>query len=220
MDFGNLVGVTLGSVQVGSESVTFLEQGFPFRAWKLAHEQQCCESVYVEDVIGNVADLEGSPILMAEVVTEDPDDFEEWTFYKLATAKGYVTIRWCGINGESGYYSLAVDFYDAAVHHTVTPPSYELVTVTRNEAELLTAYNPSQVDIEQWIGEHVSDGTLQTGDIVHTSYFRKMQDANIHQTIAVEVERTGSDEEFEKGSWKVTYLSGNYAGDSYEYHID
>ena len=74
----------------------------------MQHLQDCCEAVSIEDVTGDLRDLIGSPILMAEESTtfdnpkEDPDDSFMWTFYKFATAKGYVTVRWYG--SSNGYY--------------------------------------------------------------------------------------------------------------------
>lgn len=85
--------------------------------YKMYHEQDCCEGVYIESVIGDLSDLIGSPITMAEEATnnkEFPEDVEKseylgsftWTFYKFATVKGYVTIRWLG--QSNGYYSESV----------------------------------------------------------------------------------------------------------------
>jgi hypothetical protein len=84
------------------------------------HSQDCCESVYIESVVGDLADLVGSPILMAEEVSgESPAGFVEndygcieWTFYKFATIKGYVDVRWFG--ESNGYYSTSV-----TMEHTV-----------------------------------------------------------------------------------------------------
>lgn len=74
------------------------------------HEQDCCEDVDLYDVIGDLDDLVGSPILMAEEVTdqthpllEKTDESFTWTFYRFATIKGHVLLRWFGTS--NGYYS-------------------------------------------------------------------------------------------------------------------
>ena len=81
----------------------------------LFHKQDCCENVYVEDICGELADLAGSPIITAEEVSNEDrpplyDDEENytWTFYRFATAKGAVTIRFYGTS--TGYYSESVSF--------------------------------------------------------------------------------------------------------------
>lgn len=75
------------------------------------HEQDCCESVDVEDICGDITCLLNMPITKAEEVTEEGDGkwgTHTWTFYHLATVKGYVTIRWYG--ESNGYYSESVTF--------------------------------------------------------------------------------------------------------------
>lgn len=104
-----LLGKVLTEVSVDDEQITFTtDRG---ERYVQHHEQDCCESVYVEDVIGNIDDVIGSPILLAEEVTNSgEEDFGTftWTFYKLATIKGDITIRWYG--SSNGYYSERVTF--------------------------------------------------------------------------------------------------------------
>jgi hypothetical protein len=79
------------------------------------HSQDCCESVSINDIVGDLSDLVGEPLLVAEEVSgESPVGFEDeyhesvtWTFYKFATRKGYVDVRWLG--ESNGYYSESVD---------------------------------------------------------------------------------------------------------------
>jgi len=108
MGIDNFKGLIFSSIDKSDEEIIFTTQSG--EKYKMYHEQNCCEDVYIEDVVGNLDDLIGSPILLAEEVTQDGDTEWgtcTWTFYKLATLKGYVTIRW---NGESnGYYSESVD---------------------------------------------------------------------------------------------------------------
>ena len=85
--------------------------------YTMYHFQDCCEDVSIDDICGNLDELLGSPILMAEeVVSENTnpegltntDESFTWTFYKIGTVKGVVTIRWYG--GSNGYYSESVYF--------------------------------------------------------------------------------------------------------------
>jgi hypothetical protein len=74
--------------------------------FKMFHEQSCCESVTIEDIVGDIEDLVNTPILKAEVRTnkgEEGNYSQTWTFYHFATIKGYVDIRWFG--QSNGYYS-------------------------------------------------------------------------------------------------------------------
>lgn len=109
-----LKGRTLSSIigGVGDGEIVFVTtEGERYRMF---HQQDCCESVSVEDIVGDLQDLVGSEILLAEEVDgETPADFEAyeshtWTFYKFATRQGYVDIRWLGTS--NGYYSESVSF--------------------------------------------------------------------------------------------------------------
>lgn len=78
----------------------------------MLHFKDCCESVDINDICGDIDRLIGHPILQAQETTHDgQDDYHDsftWTFYNLGTVKGYVTIKWYGTS--NGYYSERVDF--------------------------------------------------------------------------------------------------------------
>lgn len=109
-NFRDLKGRILTDVYTtGGEAIYFEVEGEG--TYRLYHKQDCCEGVYIESIVGDLDDLIGEPITMAIESTapdEEASQYGMWTFYKLATVKGYVDIRW---NGRSnGYYSVAVTF--------------------------------------------------------------------------------------------------------------
>lgn len=116
--FSDLVGKTLSALERdGDEVIKF--KASSGETYVMYHDQDCCESVHIEDVCGDIEDIIGSPILVADEVTGEtakpdgwvPGEYEEsytWTFYKIDTAKGGITIRWFG--SSNGYYSERVDF--------------------------------------------------------------------------------------------------------------
>lgn len=118
IEVASLVGMTMASVeQQGDAQIKFTSNDG--RVFVMYHSQDCCESVAIESIVGDLQDLVGEPILRAEEVTHvnaNPEGIEApeyqdsftWTFYKFATRKGYVDIRWYG--ESNGYYSESVDF--------------------------------------------------------------------------------------------------------------
>lgn len=110
----DLLGKTLTEV-IKRDDVELIFKCDDATTYIMYHAQDCCETVMIDDIVGDLNDLVGHPITMAEEVTniENPpaDKFDEsytWTFYKLATVKGYVTVKWYG--SSNGFYSERVDF--------------------------------------------------------------------------------------------------------------
>ena len=114
-----LVGKTITEISggLGDERLVFTcDNGDKYQ---MIYYDDCCASATLEDIAGNLEDLKGSPILQAEeaisentnpegVKVPEYQDSYTWTFYKLATVKGYVTLRWYG--ESNGYYSESITF--------------------------------------------------------------------------------------------------------------
>ena len=108
----DLIGKTLTGIDnTGDKLIFTCDDGTMYRMY---HYQDCCESVSIDDIYGSLEDLIGLPILFAEEATSEVpgvggyDESQTWTFYKFATANGWVDIRWYGTS--NGYYSESVDF--------------------------------------------------------------------------------------------------------------
>ena len=110
VSFETLKGKVLKEIKSNYDEIDFVT--VDGETYSMYHTQDCCESVSVESIVGELDDLIGSEILMAEESSESDSEASEsgtWTFYKLATIKGYVDIRWYG--SSNGYYSESVDLY-------------------------------------------------------------------------------------------------------------
>lgn len=109
----DIIGLTFTSVEKGKndrggEALIFKTADAEYH---MHHNQDCCESVYIEDICGDLDDLVGSPITLATESSNGKEaeyGHETWTFYHFGTIKGSVTIRWHG--SSNGYYSEGVDF--------------------------------------------------------------------------------------------------------------
>ena len=136
MDYNNIVDTQRGMAQMlgktfvrvtgsvdGDEMLFETATGERFM---FAHQQDCCETVRINDIVGDLQDLVGEPLLISEEVkgaTEPDEEHYEsysYTFYKFATRKGYVDVRWLG--ESNGYYSESVDLF---VEGVVVPGEHQ-----------------------------------------------------------------------------------------------
>jgi hypothetical protein len=130
-----LLGKTIVDIRgdIGIELMTFKTLEGP--KYAMYHFQDCCETVYLQDICGDLEDLLHTPVTLAEEVTSEDVSHKEnqdarlravisskptmesveatadsytWTFYKIGTNKGSVTLRWFG--ESNGYYSEGVSF--------------------------------------------------------------------------------------------------------------
>lgn len=112
MEIEELKGKTLQGIAVDKDEDVIIFQDKTGQKYAMYHDQDCCETVRIKDICGDLEDIIGRPILLAEKTTNSNDKEREeyksydsytWTFYKLATMKGAVTISWFG--ESNGYYS-------------------------------------------------------------------------------------------------------------------
>lgn len=121
--FEDMIGKTFTSITIGkskdgyfygngegNDCITFNMEGSN-DCYRMYHYQCCCENVHIKQIDGDLSDICNSKIIKAEEVTsatETPGGEECYTFYKIFTDIGDVTISWYG--EHNGYYSVKVDF--------------------------------------------------------------------------------------------------------------
>lgn len=120
-DFFTLKGKTITKIEFGNESVDITTLTDKIQnQYSLYHEQDCCESVSLYRVIGNIADVLNAPITLAEedAHSNDPDWYTEksdwrdsftWSVFVLETTRGRVEFWFLG--ESNGYYGETVNFH-------------------------------------------------------------------------------------------------------------
>lgn len=120
-----ILGKTLVNVEVNRRDEEIIFTTDSGEKYKMYHIRDCCEIVTIEDIVGDINDLIGKPLLIAnevinsyeasdnnnnnlELFSYQETDPYTYTFYTFATLKGVVTLRWYGTS--NGYYSENVDF--------------------------------------------------------------------------------------------------------------
>ena len=108
--FAGKIITNISGLKLESDGVTF---HFEEEEFYMSHEQDCCETVDIEDINGDT-NLVGATFYEIiekdcdrEALTENEESYT-WTFYTIKTSKGYLDIRWYG--SSNGYYSEQVDF--------------------------------------------------------------------------------------------------------------
>jgi len=115
VEFVKLQGKTITNIEISNYRYSMkitCDDGY---VYDIRHDQNCCEDVHLEDICGDLEDLIGTPILLAQESTSDKDplpdaDYFKWTFYTLRTIKGTVSLRWWG--NSNGYYSVDVEVHE------------------------------------------------------------------------------------------------------------
>ena len=109
-DLTKMIGKVPTKITQDEDSIHFtFDDG---TACSFYHEQDCCETVWIEDVNGDWEDLIGTPLLVADEREGDAPPAEDvewsytWTFYTFRSIKGSVDVRWFGTS--NGYYSEGV----------------------------------------------------------------------------------------------------------------
>lgn len=87
------------------------------KCFLMYHSRDCCETVKVHDIVGELQALVGAPLTEAREESSDewPSDVEKtkytvsftWTTYFFETETAKVRVRWLG--ESNGYYSESVE---------------------------------------------------------------------------------------------------------------
>ena len=111
INIDQIKGMTITAV-VYKESNESLRIHLNTHVLEMIHHQDCCETVYLADVVGSFEDLIGYPLLEVSestVNTNSEGMSSTASYYNFNTVKASVQLRWVG--ESNGFYSETVDCY-------------------------------------------------------------------------------------------------------------
>ena len=112
ININQIKGMTITAV-VYKESEESLLIHLNTHVLEMVHHQDCCETVYLADIVGSFEDLIGYPLLEVSesIVDAEIDGCESSTasYYNFKTVKANVQLRWIG--ESNGYYSETIGCY-------------------------------------------------------------------------------------------------------------
>jgi len=116
-EFKKMVGEIISEITLKTDDNNYEQLIFKTESgkiFKMFHENDCCEIVYLEDVIGGrLTDLLGETVVDVDIKTnsiknnKNTEIYIEYYFYEIKTNENTITLRWYG---DSEYYSAYVDF--------------------------------------------------------------------------------------------------------------
>ncbi len=180
VNISDLKGKIIDKILIGDDVITFICDNIVYLMY---HVEDCCESVTVDDIVGDINDLIGSEIIRAEESTSNTDEPSEkievddsytWTYYKIATKKGYVDIKWFGTS--NGYYSEVVETFNAVISDIYNPfceLSKLFINKKTNKGELITFDNQSIIDL------FYDYDIIQKGEVIVDRLNEFLKDINI-----------------------------------------
>lgn len=183
VNISDLKGRIIDKVLIGENIITFICDNIIYLMY---HIQDCCESVSVDDIVGDINDIIGSEVLKAEEstsTTDEPidgyvDDSYTWTYYKIATKKGYVDIKWFGTS--NGYYSESVNIIKASIFDIHSPfyvISNLFIDKRTNKGELINWSNESIIELFD------DYDIIQKGEVIVDRLNEFLKDININTVV-------------------------------------
>lgn len=171
--FEDLKGKTLTKVTINERKDEIVFECTDGSKYRMYHEQDCCESVSIEDICGDLQCLINHKILEAyeSGSTTDPAPYSNpesytWTYYRIRTMYDTVVIRWYGTS--NGYYSESVDFVctkEADLDNASIPEATRSYFTLRDNAkkflDAIEKNNQLKIEVLNWIDDIAKQGHVR-----------------------------------------------------------